>query len=85
MINPYPKDFILKHYIVLSLDHAVQNYINKSFYSNEVNGMHGWRATAKEYDFLLPSQSQMRLFESDTTLDASKPLKDHLIVKQNQY
>lgn len=78
----YPVDFILKHYIVLSMNHAVQKYVKKAFDQNEVSGMHGWRATAKEHDFLLPSQSQMRLFTSDAELDSSNPLKEHLIVNQ---
>ena len=81
-IRPYQVDFKLKHYIVLSLDHAIQKYVKKVFDTNETAGAHGWRATAQEHDFLLPSQSQMRLYTSDDELDPSNQLKEHLLVKQ---
>jgi glycosyltransferase involved in cell wall biosynthesis len=82
-IHPYPVDFKLKHYIVLSLEHAIQKYVKKSFDPKEIAGSHGWRATAKEHEFLLPSQSQMRVYKSDNELDASNPLTEHLLVQQN--
>jgi hypothetical protein len=80
-IKPYPVDFKLKHYIVLSLDHAIQKYVKKSYDPTET-GAHGWRATIKEHEFLLPSQSQMRLYTSDDELDPTNPLKEHLLVQQ---
>ncbi len=58
-----PVDFKLKHYIVLSLEHAIQKYVKKAFDPKEIAGSHGWRATAKEHEFLLPSQSQMRSYK----------------------
>lgn len=79
-IRPYPVDFILKHYIVLSLDHAIQKYVKKKFDPKEMGGAHGWRATAKEYDFMLPAESQMRIYTTDAALDASNPLAEHLLV-----
>jgi hypothetical protein len=82
-IKPYPVDFKLKHYIVLSLEHAIQKYVKKSFDPKEIATSHGWRATAKAHEFLLPSQSQMRLYTSDDELDASNPLVEHLLVQQN--
>lgn len=72
-IHPYPVDFKLKHYIVLSLDHAIQKYVKKVFDPKEIAGAHGWRATAKEHEFLLPSQTQMLLYTSDDELDLSFP------------
>ncbi|MBN9132067.1 MAG: glycosyltransferase family 2 protein [Nitrosospira multiformis] len=80
-LKPYPVDFKLKHYIVLSLDHAIQKYVKKSYDPTET-GAHGWRATIKEHEFLLPSQSQMRLYTSDDELDPTNPLKEHLLVQQ---
>lgn len=79
-IRPYPVDFILKHYIVLSLDHAIQKYAKKKFDPKEMGAAHGWRATAKEYDFMLPAEGQMKIYTSDAALDASKPLSEHLLV-----
>lgn len=80
-IKPYPVDFKLKHYIVLSLDHAIQKYVKKSFDPKEIEGAHGWRATAKEHEYMLPSEKQMRLFISDDQLDAANPLTEHLLVQ----
>lgn len=82
-IRPYPVDFKLKHYIVLSLDHAIQKYVKKSFDPTEIDGSHGWRATAREHEFLLPSQSQMRLYTSDDALDPADPFVEHLLVQQS--
>jgi hypothetical protein len=82
-IRPYPIDFKLKHYIVLSLEHAIQKYVKKSYDPKEIAGSHGWRATAREHEFHLPSQSQMRRYISDDELDASNPLTEHLLVQQN--
>lgn len=79
-IRAYPIDFKLKHYLVLSLDHAVEKYVKKDFASKEVsNGTHGWRATVEEHDLLIPSQAQMRHYVCDDQLDPSAPLRDHLI------
>lgn len=82
-IHPYPVDFKLKHYIVLSLEHAIQKYVRKVYDPREIAGSHGWRATAKEQQYLLPSQSQMRLYSFDDELDPSNPLTEHLLVPQS--
>lgn len=84
-IQPYPQDFILKHYQVLSIDHAIQKYVHKAFDPNEVSrGQHGWRASVKDCDIALPSESAMRFFSSDKELDVSNPLTRHLLVNQNE-
>lgn len=79
-IKPYPIDFKLKHYIVLSLGHAIQKYVKKDFAPEEIDNLHGWRATAKAHDFSLPSSDDMRLYTTDDALDASNPLVEHLLV-----
>lgn len=81
-IKPYPVDFKLKHYIVLSLGHAIQKYVKKDFAPDEVDNLHGWRATAEAHDFSLPSEQVMRLYTSDDELNPSDPLADHLLVKK---
>lgn len=81
-IKPYPLDFKLKHYIVLSLGHAIQKYVKKDFAPDEVDSLHGWRATAEAHDFSLPSEQAMRLYTSDDELDPADPMTDHLLVKK---
>lgn len=80
-IKPYPVDFKLKHYIVLSLGHAIQKYVNKDFAPEEIDNLHGWRATAKAHDFSLPSENVMRQYTNDDELDPTDPMSDHLLVK----
>lgn len=79
-IKPYPVDFKLKHYIVLSLGHAIQKYVKKDFAPEEIDDLHGWRATAAAHDFSLPTSTEMRLYTTDDELDASNPLNEHLLV-----
>ncbi|MEA3642639.1 MAG: glycosyltransferase family 2 protein [Lamprobacter sp.] len=81
-IKPYPDDFKLKHYIVLSLGHAIQKYVKKDFAPEEIDNLHGWRATAAAHDFSLPSQNDMRVYTTDDDLDASHPLAEHLLVSR---
>lgn len=80
-IKPYPLDFKLKHYIVLSLGHAIQKYVKKDFAPEEIDNLHGWRATAEANDFSLPSEQNMRHYTSDDELDSADPLSDHLLIK----
>jgi glycosyltransferase involved in cell wall biosynthesis len=78
----YPVDFKMRHYLALSLAHAVRKYVKKDFDPREVaSGSHGWRAWAKENDLRLPSESEMRLYTGDDGLDASEPLEEHILVK----
>lgn len=78
-INPYPVDFKMRHYLVLSLSHAITKYVKKEFDPDEIAGSHGWRATAKEHDFMLPSASELRIYTNDDELDASEPESMHFI------
>jgi hypothetical protein len=80
-IRPYPIDFKLKHYIVLSLEQAIRKYVEKEFAPEEIENMHGWRASAKAHDFSLPSSQLMRLYSCDDELDPRDPLTEHLLVK----
>lgn len=80
-IKPYPIDFKLKHYIVLSLNHAIQKYVDKDFEPREIHNLHGWRATARAQDFNLPSSNEMRLYLSDDALDSTNPRTEHILVK----
>lgn len=79
-LRPYPVDFKLRHYIVLSLAHAIQKYVDKEFAPQEVENMHGWRATAEAADFALPRADEMRRYTTDDELDPSDPRSEHLLV-----
>ena len=81
-LRQYPEDFIMKHYLVLSHEHAVDKYVRKAFDPKETGGAHGWRATARESDFELPSESEMRLFVSNEELDRTNPRTEHILVRR---
>ncbi len=75
-----PDDFILKHYPVLSLDHAVRKYVEKTYAETEVSvGFHGWKARAAAPDLRLPSVAELRTFTGDAALDISDPITRTLI------
>lgn len=72
----YPIDFIMKHYQVLSLRHAIQKYAVKIYAPEELRrGWHGWKATVKADELRLPFEREMRRFTSDDDLDTSDPIK----------
>lgn len=77
-IKPYPYDFIMKHYLVLSLAHAQAKYINKTFSPAE-QGWHGWRATARESDFMLPSAHELKEVGPGGTVDVSEARTSHFL------
>ena len=78
-----PNDFIMKHYQVLSLRHAVQKYVEKDYALEETQrGWHGWKAIAKQNNLRLPSEKEMVRFLSDAELDSSNPIKRTLIFQE---
>lgn len=81
-LNAYPVDFKMRHYLVLSLEHAIKKYVTKDFDPAEIEGSHGWRATAKANDFQFPPEALLRVYSVDNELDASDPLKEHILVKK---
>ena len=77
----FPKNFIMRHYIILSLPHAIRKYSQKSFDEAEVEmGWHGWRAGRQESMFVLPDESDLRRFEGNECLDPSNPQQKHLFI-----
>ncbi len=80
-ICPYPESFIMRHYPVLSFEHACEKYGGRVYPNIEMKrGWHGWRHGFSS-DFLrLPSYREMRFYVSDQQLDSSEPLKKHLFI-----
>ena len=66
--------------MLLSLDHAIEKYLKKTYDEREVSiDWHVCQIKASESGFILPSQSMMRLFTSDDELDGSNPIAVHQI------
>jgi glycosyltransferase involved in cell wall biosynthesis len=70
----------LRHYLFLSVPHAVEKFVHRRFDPDEVaNGWFGWRATLGVDEIHLPSASDLRPFVADHLLDHSQPLQRHLL------
>jgi glycosyltransferase involved in cell wall biosynthesis len=79
-LRMYPTSFPLKHYLFLSVPHAIEKYVERKFAPDEVElGWHGWRATIAAEDIRLPSESELRLTRSDADLDPAEPRTRHCL------
>lgn len=77
----YPRQFRMKHYLILSVPHAIEKYVERRYAPEEVEaGWHGWRARLAETDIRLPSRSELCESQSDDDLDPSarQPTPDRL-------
>lgn len=76
----YPIDFIIRHYICLSLDHACEKFLTRRFSETEVKvGMHGNRLDLSRERLKLPDSSfLLDLPQWDSReFDKSRPTKSH--------
>ena len=74
-IKIYPNPFILKHYIFLSKEHAIQKYTQKRKYSEEnarKYGWHGFRVGFNEKNLQLPPLSRLKKLKNNN-FDTSEP------------
>lgn len=79
-LNMCPTSFPMKHYLFLSVPHAVEKYVERTYSPAEVErGWHGWRATLRAEDIDLPSRSELRVAEPGEELDPGRPRRRHFI------
>jgi glycosyltransferase involved in cell wall biosynthesis len=77
----YPQFFKMRHYIFLSVPHALCKYMNRK--QDPAASQRGWastRAGLTPEKIRLPSQKELRLFTSDDELDPSNPETRHIWV-----
>jgi len=75
-----PRRFRAKHYLFLSVEHAVEKYVRPVYDPDAVAaGWHGWRAYLREGDIRLPAAAELRLFREDDALDDSDPRAEHVL------
>lgn len=80
-LRMYPRSFPMRHYLFLSVEHAIEKYVQRDFDSAEVaEGWHGWRATLTPDRIALPSADELRRYVTDDLLDASEPWTRHPVV-----
>ncbi|HKQ04904.1 MAG TPA: glycosyltransferase family 2 protein [Blastocatellia bacterium] len=81
-LRMYPDAFLLKHYLFLSVPHAIRKYANRRHDPAALEvGWHGWRERFKSQTIQLPSQAELRTYISDDQLDAANPRSQHYIAE----
>lgn len=81
-LRMYPDSFPLRHYLFLSVGHAVEKYaMRRHDPAALARGWHGWREHFRAEDVTLPSQTELRTYLSDDRLDASHPRVKHHIAE----
>jgi glycosyltransferase involved in cell wall biosynthesis len=83
-LRMWPNSFPMRHYLFLSVPHALEKYTCRNYDPLEVErGWHGARANLNPAQIRLPSQRMMRYYESDDTLDPSNPRVCHYLFDVN--
>jgi glycosyltransferase involved in cell wall biosynthesis len=78
-LHMYPEFFKMRHYLFLSMPHALSKWVNRKYDETEVEkGWHGGRNRLTPDTIRLPSQKELRYYTSDDELDTSNPLTRHL-------
>jgi len=78
-IKIFPVNFILRHYIILSLKYAAKKYCIRNYFKKNVieRGWHGQRATIKADNIILPPQEILKVYKNDRVWDKSDPWRKH--------
>lgn len=75
----YPDAFRMRHYLFLSVAHAIRKYTKRRYDDREVTvrDWHGWRPRLRPDQIQLPSASELRSTATDDDLDTSDPWTRH--------
>jgi glycosyltransferase involved in cell wall biosynthesis len=78
----YPKNFVLRHYITLSLAHLRKKYASRIYSEREVKelGWHGWRAEFAKWEIKLPDPNTLKTYKGDGVWDKSDPKTTHQFI-----
>lgn len=77
-LRMYPESFPMRHYLFLSVDHALRKYVSRRYDPAEVQqGWHVARASLRAEDISLLPESELRVVGADGALDASDPWPRH--------
>jgi glycosyl transferase family 2 len=77
-LRMFPESFPMRHYLFLSVEHAIRKYVLRAYDPAEVEG--GWhrsRSALRPDSIALLPESKLRLYESDDLLDASDAWAHH--------
>jgi glycosyltransferase involved in cell wall biosynthesis len=75
-----PRAFWMRHYLWLSVDHAIRKYAHLKYAPEELaRGWYGKRATLQPQEITLPRQAELLEYVPGGALDDSNPHKKHLL------
>jgi hypothetical protein len=84
-LKMHPVSFPMRHYLFLSVEHALRKYVRQTYDPDEVAmGWHRARVSLRASDIALQDESSLRLYESDAALDSSSPLRVHPLFAASQ-
>jgi glycosyltransferase involved in cell wall biosynthesis len=77
-----PEAFRMRHYLFLSVPHAVRKFVERRYDPVEIQGgWHGPRAALTAAKIKLPSRAELRTYVSDAQLDHSSPWRRHFFAE----
>jgi Glycosyl transferase family 2 len=77
-LRPYPHPFPMRHYLFLSVEHAMRKYVDRRYDPQELQaGWHRARAALRAENITLLPQAELKPYRSDALLDASEPRTQH--------
>jgi glycosyltransferase involved in cell wall biosynthesis len=79
----YPKNFVLRHYITLSMEHLLKKYLGERNYSAAeiTKGWHSWRPRLAQELIRVPPAEQLFDIRSDQGWNRSTPHDKHLFLR----
>jgi hypothetical protein len=81
----YDISFPMRHYLFLSVEHAVHKYVERRYDPSEVaSGWHRARSGLRPEMITLPLQSELRGYVSDADLDASNARTEHYLFARRE-
>jgi len=79
-----PESFRMRHYLYLSVPHAILKYVRKTYDPAEVEaGWHRARASLRPELIRLPSRAKLRHYITDDQLDSSNPRTRHFLFDED--
>jgi glycosyltransferase involved in cell wall biosynthesis len=77
-LKMYPISFPMRHYLFLSVPHAIEKFVQRRYDQDEVrSGWHVWRSKLSASDILLLSRPELRIAQPGIELDPSEPRTRH--------
>jgi glycosyltransferase involved in cell wall biosynthesis len=80
----YPIPFVLRHYIILSKEHAIEKYGDRQFSPSELaRGWHKQRSDFSDKKLRFVSKEHLKQFDHTSKWDRSEPWKEHKFITVN--